>query len=572
MKTILKKYLVTILSVSLFLTPLLPIMASAQSSNLIANSNFETSTASMPDNWVPESWGSNTSSFTYTKNAHTGNYAAQTTVSNYSNGDAKWIPDAVSTTSGNNYSYTDWYESTVTTNIWARYTGTDGTYSYQWIGTVGASPLWNKTSESITIPTGVVAVSIFHVLNANGQLTIDDTSLLSVMNCVVSEANGVNNGGFEQTCPSDTTTPANWQTETYGSPGASFAYTTSARTGSRAVQTTVTSNGEAGWQTNAQAVASNQRYNLSFWQNGTAYVYAYVEVTLTDGSLQYTSLMSVPATQNTGWSQYSDNFITPNNTASIKITIATSAVGTFTLDDVYLNTLINQTPTMFSNGVVSLTFDDGDASAYSNGFPTLKANNFKGTFYINAGMLGSSGYMTTNNVKTLFTDGNEIGSHLYKHIDMVPLSTLDLKSQITTNNSALTSILGTSSAVTDFASPYGSYTSNGLSTVMQYYQSHRDTDGEMNTKANLNAQHIHAILVTSTTTPDQIKSWVSQAQTNNEWLVLVYHSIGSAPVNGDGAGYATTPAHFTTEMTNLKTSNIRVAPINTALSLLLPQL
>jgi peptidoglycan/xylan/chitin deacetylase (PgdA/CDA1 family) len=555
------------------LMPAIPSFADT-TSNTIVNAGVESSTitANQPDNWTRDSWGSNTATFNYLNSGHTGNHAVQTTLSNYSDGDAKWMFAPVGVKSGDQYTYSDWYQASVTTHLWAQYRHIDGTFSYQWLGSVGASPAWAQSTANLTIPNGVDAVSIFHVINANGQLAIDDTDLALTSICNISDANGLYNGNFEQTCSDNPNIPAAWQTETYGSSNASFAYTNSAHTGSHAVQTTtVDDSGEAGWQTSSHSVSGDKPYNLTFWHNGTTYVYAYVEVALMDGSLQYISLMSAPATQNTGWSQYTDSFITPSSAKSIKVTIATSGTGTFELDDAYLNSLASQNPVNFNKGVVSIDFDDGDASTYKNASPTLTKNNFRGTFYINASTLGTRGYMTKANVKTLANSGQEIGSHLYQHVDMVSLTASQLTQQITKNNTALNTILGTDYKITNFASPYGSYTSNSLSTVMQYFQSHRTTDGRFNTKTNLNVRQIHAILVSSTTTTDQVKAWVSQAQQQNQWLVLVYHSIGSSPAGGDGEGYATTPAHFNTEMSYLKSTGVSVMPTNEALDTLLSQ-
>lgn len=551
---------------ALLLLPAIPALADDASANLIANSGVESSASGQPDNWVPESWGTNTTSFDYVNTGHSGSHAIQTTVSNYTDGDAKWIFNPVSVAASTQYTYSDWYEATTTTHVWAQYKNVDGSFSYQWLGSVGASNIWAQATEKLTVPDGVTAVSIFHVLNANGQLTIDDASLSAAAVCSVSQSNGVYDGGFEQTCPGSPNAPANWQQETYGDPSASFGYISSSRSGDYAVSTTVTnSGGEAGWQTDWQSAASNQRYGLTFWHDSTTYVYAYVAVKLDDGSLQYMGLMSVPATQNTGWSQYSDNFVTPANTAAVQITIATSGVGTFKLDDVYLSTMANQDPADFAQGVVSVTLDDGDASTYKNGFPVLKNTGIKSTFYINAGALGTSGYMTKSNVKSLASNGQEIGSHLYQHLDIVSLTSGELQQQISQNNNSLHAILGSSYEISDFASPYGSYTSSTLDTAMQFYDSHRTTDGQFNTKANLNGRAIHAILVKSTTTPDQVEAWVRQAKQQHQWLVLVYHAIGKSPAGGDGDGYATTPANFKTEMNYLKSSGVSAMTVKNAL-------
>lgn len=569
---------ITKLSISLvlatfMLSPAAAALTADPSGNLIANPGFESSTqaAGLPDDWATNSWGSNTASFQYLGYGHSGHHAAQTNISNYSSGDAKWMFTPVRVSSGTQYTYTDWYEASTATNVWAQYTNSDGSYMYQWLGSVTASSDWQQATENLTVPSNANAVSVFHVLNANGQLIIDDTSL--TVACNVSNANGVYNGGFEQTCPNNPNEPADWQTETYGQPGASFAYVSHAHSGAHAVQTTMTNKtGEAGWQTIWQPITASQRYGLTFWQDGTAYVYAYAAFTLSNNNVQYISLMSVPATQNTGWSQYTDNFISPSNAVNIQITIATSEPGTFTLDDVYLNTLANQNPVNFTSGVVSLTFDDGDDSTFKNGLPVLDSNSFKATFYLNDSTLGNQGYMSTDDVSALARDNQEVSSHLYQHVDLVTLTQTQLIQQITNNNTSLQGILGPNYPITDFASPYGSYTSTALDTVMQYYQSHRTTDGQFNTKANLNPLQIHAILVTSKTSVSQVEKWISQAQQQDQWLVLVYHAIGSAPPGGDGRGYATTPANFTAEMSYLHGSGVSVQPINNALTDLLSQL
>jgi len=48
---------------------------------------------------------------------------------------------------------------------------------------------------------------------------------------------------------------------------------------------------------------------------------------------------------------------------------------------------------------VIITFDDGYQDAYQNAFPILKKYGFKGVFYIIAGSVGDSAYMTWDQIK-----------------------------------------------------------------------------------------------------------------------------------------------------------------------------
>lgn len=65
--------------------------------------------------------------------------------------------------------------------------------------------------------------------------------------------------------------------------------------------------------------------------------------------------------------------------------------------------------------VVSITFDDGQATQYST-FPVLRSHAMAATFYVNSGMVGSSSfYMGWQQLYQLANAGNEIGGHTSHH-------------------------------------------------------------------------------------------------------------------------------------------------------------
>jgi peptidoglycan/xylan/chitin deacetylase (PgdA/CDA1 family) len=67
-------------------------------------------------------------------------------------------------------------------------------------------------------------------------------------------------------------------------------------------------------------------------------------------------------------------------------------------------------PITYKNTVVSLTFDDGDADNYQ-ARSILKKNNLRATFYVISGFTGIEGYMSADELRGLYADGNEIGEH-----------------------------------------------------------------------------------------------------------------------------------------------------------------
>ena len=71
--------------------------------------------------------------------------------------------------------------------------------------------------------------------------------------------------------------------------------------------------------------------------------------------------------------------------------------------------------------MVSVTLDDNFADQYTNAVSVFSKEGFDCTFYVTAGSLRSSGYMTDAQLAKTVADGNEIASHLYHLSDMVEL-------------------------------------------------------------------------------------------------------------------------------------------------------
>src|SRR5512137_338952 len=81
---------------------------------------------------------------------------------------------------------------------------------------------------------------------------------------------------------------------------------------------------------------------------------------------------------------------------------------------------------VFKNTVVSLTFDDGDADNYSVR-SVLAENNLHATFYVVSGFTNSNYYMTEDQLRDLYNDGNEIGGHTLSHTNLTEVRGEELK-------------------------------------------------------------------------------------------------------------------------------------------------
>jgi RHS repeat-associated protein len=157
--------------------------AATPGSNLISNPSFENHTvnSSLPDNWLQDNYGTNTATFSYPSNGHTGSYSGRIDMTSYTNGDAKWDEAPVNVTASTNYTVSDYYESNVATTVDAKITNSDGSVTYQYLGTPAATAAntWTKMSYNFTTTSNATQVTILHTISAVGYLQTDDMALQS---------------------------------------------------------------------------------------------------------------------------------------------------------------------------------------------------------------------------------------------------------------------------------------------------------------------------------------------------------------------------------------------------------
>lgn len=154
----------------------LPVASAAP--NLVPNGDFEvvSSSASIPQHWTSNYWGSLRATFTYPVTGNPGK-AAKVTVSNRTSGDAKWVSPEVPAAPGEKYIYSNTYLSSIQTEVTVQFKMSNGSYKYVWLGSVPASSNWKTYSGTLTVPSGAVAFTVFHLINRNGSLSIDNVSV-----------------------------------------------------------------------------------------------------------------------------------------------------------------------------------------------------------------------------------------------------------------------------------------------------------------------------------------------------------------------------------------------------------
>ncbi len=431
------------------------------------------------------------------------------------------------------------------------------------------------SSEDTTAPYSVnwdtkTVANGNHTLTATARntsgLTATATVSINVNNVVTPPApvptpiNLISNPSFENSA--NGTSPDNWLGgSSWGTNTSVFSYLNTGHTGSHSVKTEITSytNGAANWYYANLPVTAGKTYKYENWYESNVDSEVDAEVTMNDGTVQYFYLSGAPA--NASWTKATATFTAPAGAKAITVYQILAKQGYIIADDYSLS---EYTPTEFNRGLVTLNFDDGWRSIYTNGLPLLNKYGLVSTQYLNSEPIMGDypDYMTYQQVKDFIAAGSEVGWHTRTHANLTTLSTSGMDTELTIPAAFLDGVGQPSSIFKNFATPYGAYNNTVVSEIKKYYRSHRSTDVGFNSKDNFDAYNIHVQNITNTTTPAQVQAWVNQAIAQKTWLVLVYHEVDTNP---EDPTYAVTPANLDAELNLIKQSGATVKTMDAAL-------
>lgn len=138
--------------------------------------------------------------------------------------------------------------------------------------------------------------------------------------------------------------------------------------------------------------------------------------------------------------------VSPEQLESQVLALQGAGVGMVTMDQLVANT---------GAPVVALTFDDGYEDVYTTAWPILKRHGATATVYIITGRVGTSGYLTWEQIVQLQSEGVQIGSHSVSHPDLSKLSPEQQRGELLESKRELERRLG--ATVTSFCYPSGRY-------------------------------------------------------------------------------------------------------------------
>jgi peptidoglycan/xylan/chitin deacetylase (PgdA/CDA1 family) len=226
-----------------------------------------------------------------------------------------------------------------------------------------------------------------------------------------------------------------------------------------------------------------------------------------------------------------------------------------------LNNITRRSQGTFKRPLLSITFDDGWESAFTNGASLLNSRGLPGTFYINPSTLDTSNFMTAAQVKNLQKRGNQIASHGYEHLDMTTLSAHRLERELSTAQTSLARQFNIPNPQ-DYASPYGRSDPQVQYYVRQHYRSQRSTDNGINTKQNFEPYNLLVFYMGSDTKLGALQQALTQTKEQHGWLILVYHRVeGAHPHDAT----IMEPAAFSQQLDCVQASKIPVVTVDRAM-------
>lgn len=503
--------------------------------NLISNPSFTTaSSTSIPANWNKGGYGSNTRTFTYPINGNTDSKAVKVSLSNYISGDAKWYFNEVSVQPNTSYQFTDYSLSNTQSIITARFKLLNGSYVYKDILIVPPSNVYYKNTVRIITPANTVSITIFHLINSNGFLSVDDFSLNLVTSA--NNKNMVQNGDFESIGIDGL--PIGWIKGGWGTNVKSYNYPLTGISNSTSANVVISNftSGDAKWYFKPISITPGiYTYSDQILSDVPSTITA--QLYNVDGSISFKDLLKIPVAASLTAS--SVDFSVGSEVSKITVFHLIQSKGTLNIDNVLIEKKSNPVG-IFTTGAVTLRFDDGWLSEYENAIPKMNSAGIKGTFYIVTNQKSDDGFpafMSTTQIKDVYNMGHEIGAHTRTHPLLTTLSTTDQQNEIIgSRNDLLAMNVG---PILSFAYPYGDYNTNTLAIVESagFTNAISTIDG-YGTQTSEKFQIERKGVVISTTLAE-IKKWIDEAQTQKKWLILTFHEV-----NDSGAQYSITPSNF----------------------------
>lgn len=174
--------------------------------------------------------------------------------------------------------------------------------------------------------------------------------------------------------------------------------------------------------------------------------------------------------------------------------------------------------------LVTISFDDGWDDTMI-GAAYMDRYGYRGTAFIVPDDLGTTGFLTEDQLDTLSDRGWGIGGHWNANLGTLNPTELD---------DALKSVRGWLvnkgyRGADDFAYPNGYYNDAIKAATMRYFATARTIDGMNQPTGYIVEDKVNSRTISNLNTVAEIQGWIDSAIASNEWLILNFHQLVTTP-------------------------------------------
>ncbi|HHI88425.1 MAG TPA: polysaccharide deacetylase [Hellea balneolensis] len=215
--------------------------------------------------------------------------------------------------------------------------------------------------------------------------------------------------------------------------------------------------------------------------------------------------------------------------------------------------------------IVSFTFDDFPRSCIENGARVLEREGWRGSFYVAAGLEGVHNHHGENflasDLVELESNGHEIGSHTFSHMDCTQYGIEAVLADIDRNEQALRE-MGVRGDLRHFAFPYGEASPVLKAKLSRRYKTLRGIRPGIHWRS-VDLMGVKSSLIASGEALKTSLRLIEQLGKKPGWLSLFTHDIRENP-----SAWGCTPDEFIQIVNAVKAVGADVLPVGAAIKML----
>jgi len=213
-------------------------------------------------------------------------------------------------------------------------------------------------------------------------------------------------------------------------------------------------------------------------------------------------------------------------------------------------------------GMLSVSFDDFPASAWTEAGPVLAQHGVKATYYVAGGLCGGvnmgKAQFETDHLNALHEAGHEVGCHTFDHVSALKLDRAGLETQLAANAAWVAERLD-GHVMTTFAWPFGDVSLRAKVVIDDRFLLGRGVRDGVNA-GRCDRANLQAIGLESRRLPHyDLEALVAEAAERRGWLIAYGHDVEDRPTD-----YGCRPEDLDRLIRLAKGAGLEVLPVGAA--------